>query len=57
VVHDALVLAGLTEEEARRWLEGARSAGMETRFTLSQVQSVPLWSFLRLQRPDQDLPA
>jgi hypothetical protein len=34
LVQDALLLAGFTEEEARRWLERTRASGLETRFTL-----------------------
>jgi hypothetical protein len=56
LIHDALVLAGLTEAGARRWLDRARSAGMETRFTLPRVRGGSLWSFLNLDGPDLDLP-
>jgi hypothetical protein len=33
-LHDAMTLAGLSEEEARFWLEGVRSCGLENRFTV-----------------------
>jgi hypothetical protein len=56
LVHDALVLADLPESAARQWLEQARSAGMDTRFTLPRVRGGSLWSFLNLDGPDLDLP-
>jgi hypothetical protein len=56
LVHDALVLGGLAESEARRWLESARRAGMEARFTLPRVRGESLWSFPNLDGPDLDLP-
>ena len=31
---DAMALAGLSEEQARQWLDRARSSGLESRFTL-----------------------
>ncbi len=34
MVSDALVLAGVSSEEARRWLDNARARGLEARFTL-----------------------
>jgi hypothetical protein len=56
LVHDALVLAGLPEAEARRWLERARSAGMEARFTVPRVRRGRLRSFVNLDGPPLDLP-
>jgi adenosine deaminase len=56
LVHDALVLAGLPEAEARRWVERARSAGMETRFTVPRVRRGKLRSFVNLDGPPIDLP-
>jgi adenosine deaminase len=33
-VHDALMLAGLSDEQARSWLDRTRASGLEARFTL-----------------------
>jgi len=33
-LHDALLLAGFSDEEARQWLERTRASGLESRFTL-----------------------
>lgn len=35
LVYDTLTLAGLSDMEARQWLEEARESGLESRFTLS----------------------
>ncbi len=35
LVYDTLTLAGLSDMEARQWLEEARQSGLESRFTLS----------------------
>jgi hypothetical protein len=44
-LHDALTLAGLSDEDARSWLDRTRAAGLENRFTLrrstdKQVQRI-----------------
>jgi adenosine deaminase len=36
ILCDAMILAGLSDEEARQWLDRTRASGMETRFTLSE---------------------
>jgi hypothetical protein len=41
-LHDALTLAGLAEEEARSWLEGARACGLENRFTVPRACKWPI---------------
>lgn len=38
LVYDTLTLAGLSDMEARQWLEEVREAGMESRFTLPLPQ-------------------
>jgi len=35
-LYDAMLLAGLSDEEARQWLDRTRACGLETRFTLAQ---------------------
>jgi hypothetical protein len=35
-LYDAMMLAGLSDEEARQWLDRTRACGLETRFTLAR---------------------
>jgi hypothetical protein len=44
LVNDALVLSGLSSEEARRWLDRVRQRGMEARFTLPHRHSTDITS-------------
>ena len=41
LLHDAIVLAGLGADEADSWIEHVRQSGLESRFTLPRIQSVP----------------
>ncbi|MBV8629866.1 MAG: hypothetical protein JOZ83_03010, partial [Silvibacterium sp.] len=42
ILCDAMTLAGLSDEEALRWLDRTRATGMETRFTLSERSGLPI---------------
>jgi hypothetical protein len=42
ILLDAMTLAGLSDEEARQWLDRTRASGMETRFTLSERTGLPI---------------
>ena len=42
ILYDAMILAGLSDEEARQWLDRTRASGMETRFTLSERSGLPI---------------
>jgi hypothetical protein len=46
LLHDAMTLAGLSDEEARQWLDRCRRCGLESRFTLSERDPRPLKSVL-----------
>lgn len=39
IVYDTLTLAGLSDVDARRWIEDARESGLESRFTLPLTKS------------------
>ena len=41
LLHDAIVLAGLGADEADSWIEHVRQSGLESRFTLPRMESVP----------------
>ena len=45
LVHDALILAGLSESDARSWLDSARARGLEARFTLPVRSTLKLTYF------------
>jgi hypothetical protein len=38
LIHDAIVLAGLGADRADEWLESVRNTGMNSRFTMHQVE-------------------
>ncbi len=46
LLSDAMILAGLSDEEARQWLERTRACGMESRFTVprSRHAMLDLWT-------------
>jgi hypothetical protein len=50
-LHDALTLAGLSDEEARHWLDRTRASGLETRFTVPRSPGLDLAGFRNLDRP------
>jgi hypothetical protein len=56
LVHDALLLGGLTDEEARNWLERTRASGLETRFTLPRTFQRRLGSIIDLEDHGITLP-
>jgi hypothetical protein len=45
LVHDAMVLAGLSHAEAAVWLEKTRRRGLESRFTVPRSRILPLRRF------------
>ncbi len=50
-LHDALTLAGFSDEAARHWLNRTRASGLETRFTVPRTDGLNLDSFRDLARP------
>ncbi len=44
-VQDALIMAGLSDLEARDWTDGVRRHGLDTRFTVRRVSTLPLRSY------------
>lgn len=54
VLYDGLVEAGLTDADARRWLERVRRRGMESRFTEHPAQVRPV---TELPNPLRDYPS
>jgi hypothetical protein len=56
LLHDALMLAGVTDEEARRWLERTRASGLETRFTLPRSARRDLRAFSHFVDAELPLP-
>ena len=48
---DAMKLAGLSDEEARQWLDRTRACSLESRFTLSQVIRFPMRTFVNSYEP------
>jgi hypothetical protein len=56
-LHDALVLAGLTDDQAFEWLDQARASGLQNRFTLPRSSGRPITSLHRwesLQEQNDD---
>lgn len=54
VLYDGLMEAGLTDAEARRWLEEVRSRGLESRFTWDRDEIRPI---VDLPNPLRDYPS
>jgi adenosine deaminase len=51
-LYDAMILAGYSEEEIRRWIDRTRESGLEGRFTVSiQTDSILGWFAHADQRP------
>jgi hypothetical protein len=48
---DAMKLAGLSDEEARQWLDRTRACGLESRFTLHPVLFLPMQKFINSNQP------
>jgi hypothetical protein len=46
LVHDVLTLTGLSEEQARRWLDQMRATGLENRFTVRRTRATPVTQYL-----------
>jgi hypothetical protein len=40
LLHDALLLSGFSDEEAREWIDRTRATGMETRFSVPRTRSL-----------------
>jgi hypothetical protein len=40
LLHDALLLSGFSDEEARRWIDRTRASGLESRFTVPRSRSL-----------------
>jgi hypothetical protein len=51
LLHDALLLSGFSDEEARRWIDRTRASGLESRFTIPRTRSLSLKA---LCYPDDD---
>lgn len=47
LMHDALTLTGLSEEQARRWLDRVRTTGLGNRFTVRRSDT-PVTHYLNL---------
>ena len=41
LIHDAIVLSGLSADEADSWIEHVRQSGMESRFTIPKTDITP----------------
>lgn len=50
-LHDALLLAGYSEDEARAWIEAARRAGLDSRFTLRSMPALKIEPWLSRSGP------
>jgi len=51
LLFDALVLAGLSDSEALRWLDGVRRTGLERRFTTRTIAAYQRWADLENLAP------
>lgn len=52
LVHDALTLSGLSEEQSRRWIDRTRAVGLENRFTVPRTSGKNIKDFISLVDPD-----
>ena len=53
---DAMILAGLSEEEARQWIDRTRQTGLESRFTLPRSRRGSIVMTFNTQNPSQPMP-
>jgi hypothetical protein len=53
---DAMILAGLSEEEARQWIDRTRQTGLESRFTLPRSRRGSIVLTFNTQNPSQPMP-
>jgi hypothetical protein len=52
-LHDAMLLGGLSDEQARSWLDRVRACGLESRFSIRRLTDVPFTEFLNPQPPSE----
>ncbi|MBC7821346.1 MAG: hypothetical protein IAG10_31040 [Planctomycetaceae bacterium] len=45
---DSMLLAGLSDEEARDWLDRTRTCGLESRFTIPRVSTMPIRGLIQV---------
>jgi adenosine deaminase len=55
-LYDALTLAGLSDEEARRWLNDTRASSLESRFTVPRTRRLALKALRNTDNPVIPLP-
>jgi len=53
---DAMILSGLSEEEARQWLDRTRQTGLESRFTLPRSQRGSIIMMFNIDYPSELMP-
>jgi hypothetical protein len=52
-LYDAMLLAKLSDEQARLWLERVRACGMESRFTIRRVTNLPFTEYINPRPPSE----
>ena len=52
-LYDAMLLGGLSDEQARSWLERVRASGLESRFSIRRLTDLPFTEFLNPQPPSE----
>ena len=53
---DAMAIAGLSDEEARQWLDRTRACGMESRFTLRSIDLSAMFKVYNPESASQPMP-
>ncbi len=51
-LHDALLLGGLSEDQAQQWLEQARLCSLDHRFSIPRAVALPLQAFQGTVEPE-----